>query len=150
MGLLPDTQNCGLRMRRECRERFPRHRRSAIPTCITARAWHVPWCMPGSLTSGFLKSRSRENRSRHSERMRIPQFCVSGKRPIRNIFKYHLVTLRWCRQLKYFLKEKTVPLILHSRHSSFCGIFYSTFDILRYITQKLFLQLCLVGLEIRS
>ena len=25
MGLLPETQNCGLRMRRECRERFPRH-----------------------------------------------------------------------------------------------------------------------------
>ena len=25
MGLLPDTWNCGLRMRRECRERFPRH-----------------------------------------------------------------------------------------------------------------------------
>ena len=24
MGLLPDTQNCGLRMRRECRERFPK------------------------------------------------------------------------------------------------------------------------------
>ena len=23
MGLMPDTQNCGLRMRRECRERFP-------------------------------------------------------------------------------------------------------------------------------
>ena len=23
MGLLPDTYNCGLRMRRECRERFP-------------------------------------------------------------------------------------------------------------------------------
>ena len=23
MGLLPDTQNCGLRMHRECRERFP-------------------------------------------------------------------------------------------------------------------------------
>ena len=23
MGLLPDTLNCGLRMRRECRERFP-------------------------------------------------------------------------------------------------------------------------------
>ena len=38
MGLLPDTQNCGLRMRRECRERFPSHRRLAIPTCITARA----------------------------------------------------------------------------------------------------------------
>ena len=26
MGLLPDTLNCRLRMRRECRERFPRHR----------------------------------------------------------------------------------------------------------------------------
>ena len=31
--------NCRLRMRRECRERFPRHRGLAIPTCITARAW---------------------------------------------------------------------------------------------------------------
>ena len=38
MGLLPDTPNCGLRMRRECRERFPRHHGLAIPTCITARA----------------------------------------------------------------------------------------------------------------
>ena len=27
-----------VRMRRECRERFPRHRRLGIPTCITARA----------------------------------------------------------------------------------------------------------------
>ena len=36
MGLLPDTQN--LRVRRECRERFPRHRGLAIPTYITARA----------------------------------------------------------------------------------------------------------------
>ena len=28
-------------MRRECRERFPRHRGLAIPTCITARAWRT-------------------------------------------------------------------------------------------------------------
>ena len=57
MGLLPDTQNCGLRMRRECRERFPRHRLQRPPvgdpdmhygTCVT----HVPWCMSGSLTRG--------------------------------------------------------------------------------------------------
>ena len=41
MGLLPDTQNCGLRMRRECRERLPRHRGLAIPTCIMTRAWHT-------------------------------------------------------------------------------------------------------------
>ena len=56
MGLLPDTKNFGLRMRRECRERFPRPRLKRKPlvsdpdmlhgTCIT----HVPWCMSGSLT----------------------------------------------------------------------------------------------------
>ena len=34
---LADMQNCGLHMRRECRERFPRHHGLAIPTCITAR-----------------------------------------------------------------------------------------------------------------
>ena len=45
-----DTQGYGpltryvklrLRMRRECRKRFPRHRGLAIPTCITARAWRT-------------------------------------------------------------------------------------------------------------
>ena len=58
MGFLPDTQNFALRMRRECRERFPRCRLQRKPlvcnpgmhhgTCVT----HVPWCMSGSLTSG--------------------------------------------------------------------------------------------------
>ena len=43
---------------------------------------HVPWCMPGSLTSGFLWSQWRGKRSRHSRCMRNPQFHVSGKRPI--------------------------------------------------------------------
>ena len=47
-------------------------------TCMT----HVPWCMSGSLTHGFLWSRWRGNRSRHSRRMRNLQFYVSGKRPI--------------------------------------------------------------------
>ena len=78
MGLLPDTENCEVRMRRECRERFPRHRSLAIPTCITASAWR----MPGSLTSGFLWSLWRGKRYRHSRRMRNPRFCISGKRPI--------------------------------------------------------------------
>ena len=44
-------------------------------TCVA----HVPWCMPGSLTIGFLGSRWRGKRSRH---MRNPQFYVSGKRPM--------------------------------------------------------------------
>ena len=58
MDLLPDTQTCWLRMRRECRERFPRNRRQrklwvSDPgmyhgTCVT----HVPWCMSGSPTGG--------------------------------------------------------------------------------------------------
>ena len=44
--------------------------------CVT----HVPWCMSGSLTSGFLWSQGK--RSRHSRRMHNQQFYVSGKRPI--------------------------------------------------------------------
>ena len=82
MGLLSDTYNCGLRMRRECRERFPHHRGLAIPTCITARAWRTcrDWCMAGSLTISFLWSRWRGKRSRHSRRMRKPKLNVSGKR----------------------------------------------------------------------
>ena len=47
-------------------------------TCVT----HVSWCMPGSITSGFFWFRWRGTRSRHSRRMRNPQFYVSGKRPI--------------------------------------------------------------------
>ena len=47
-------------------------------TCVT----HVPSCMPGSLTSGFLWSRWRGKRYRHCRCMRNPQFYVSGKRPI--------------------------------------------------------------------
>ena len=83
IGLLPDTENCGLCVHRECRERFPHHRLKRKPpvsdpgmhhgTCIT----HVRWCMSGSLTPS-----GGENVSRHSRRMRNPQFYVSGKRPI--------------------------------------------------------------------
>ena len=39
MGILTDTKSSGLHMRRECRERFLRHRSLATPTCIKARAW---------------------------------------------------------------------------------------------------------------
>ena len=47
-------------------------------TCVT----HVPWCMPGSLTIGFLWSRWWGKRSRHSRRMCNPQSYISDKRPI--------------------------------------------------------------------
>ena len=45
-------------------------------TCVTS----VPWCMPGSQTSGFLWSRWRGKRFRNSRRMRSPQSYVSDKR----------------------------------------------------------------------
>ena len=58
MGLLPDMLYCVLRMRRECRERFPRlrlQRKLLVSdpgmhhgTCVT----HAPWCMLGSLPRG--------------------------------------------------------------------------------------------------
>ena len=41
IGILTDTYNCGLRMRRECQERFPRYRGLAISTCIMALAWRT-------------------------------------------------------------------------------------------------------------
>ena len=72
-------------MRRECRERFPRHwfqRKMLVSdpgmhhsTCAT----HVPWCMSGSLHTRWWGKRSR-----HLRRMRNPQFYVSGKRPMEN------------------------------------------------------------------
>ena len=40
----------------------------------------VSWCLLGSLTSGFLWIRWRGKHSQHSQRMRNPQFHVSGKR----------------------------------------------------------------------
>ena len=58
----PDTQNWGLRMGRECRERFPRHQLQRKPlvsdpgkhhgTCLT----YMPWCNSGSLTRGGLEN----------------------------------------------------------------------------------------------
>ena len=49
---------------------------------------HVPWCMPGSLTSGFLCRRRRGKRSRHSRRMLNRQFYISSKRPMGCLHKY--------------------------------------------------------------
>ena len=62
-------------------------------TCVT----HVPWCMPGSLTSGFLWIRWRGKHSRHSRCMRNLQFYASDKRPvdasIKNVFIWFWATL---------------------------------------------------------
>ena len=47
-------------------------------TCVT----HVLWCMRGWLTSGFLWSRWRGKRSRHSRCMHNSQVYLSGKMSI--------------------------------------------------------------------
>ena len=59
MGLLPDTQNCECACSGNAGNVFPSPQISDPDihhgTCVT----HVPWCMPGSLTSGFLWNRRR-------------------------------------------------------------------------------------------
>ena len=84
-------------MRREYRKRFPRHqlqRKRLVSdpgmhhnTCVT----HIPWCRPGT------DPRWRGKLSRHSRRMRNPQFYLSGKRPVNRSLsskrKYHIMLL---------------------------------------------------------
>ena len=71
-------------------------------TCMT----HVPWCMPESLTRGLLWSRWQGKRSRHSRRMRNPQFYVSGKKSmiIWIFHEYHNIHALWY-SLKYTDKQ---------------------------------------------
>ena len=74
-----------------------------VKTCILTRSWAswpirkiancacagnagnvspcVTWCMPGSLTSGYLGSRWRGKRSRHSLHKRNPQFTYLLRGP---------------------------------------------------------------------
>ena len=56
-------------------------------TCVR----HVPWCMPGSLNSGFLWRRWREKCSRHSRHMRNTQFYVSSKRPLELLLSWSII-----------------------------------------------------------
>ena len=78
-------------------------------TCVT----HVSWCVPGSLTSGFLWSRWRGKRSLHFQRMRNPEFYVSGKRPFVECVKtWKLILLRLSQ------------LIPHSALDIFRSIFF--------------------------
>ena len=86
MGLLPNTWNCVLGMRRECREPF-------FPTNVGKRSRHASRHVrharavihARSLTSGFLWSRWQGKRSPHSRHMRNPKFYVSDKRPMDTI-----------------------------------------------------------------
>ena len=75
--------------------------------CVT----HVPWCMLGSQTSGFLWNQWRGKCSRHSRHMRNPQFYVSGKRSIVSMLIHFLkcFCLRKCPSNKVL---NSLPLLV--------------------------------------
>ena len=82
------------------RERFPPPRVSDPDMHHGTYVTHVPWCMPGSLISGFPWRRWREKRSRHSRRMPNPQFYISGKRHM-VIFYQSSWRARWVIVVKH-------------------------------------------------
>ena len=57
------------------------------------RVTHVPWCMPGALTSSFLWSRRRGETFPAFSAHAHPQFYVSGKRPMEFTFMTTVATL---------------------------------------------------------
>ena len=83
MGLLPDTQNCGC----ACAGNVG----NVFPATEGKRSWHASRHVRDAravMHAGIanyrfpLKSAVGGKRSRHSRRMRIPQFYASGKRPM--------------------------------------------------------------------
>ena len=87
-------------------------------TCVT----HVPWCMPGSLNSCFIWIRWRGKCSRHSRRMRNPQFYVSGKRSITiNVAVRSLSRLPCHRVMN---QRELILKIVVSMTAEFPGFFY--------------------------
>ena len=75
-------------------------------TCVT----RVPWCMSGLLTSGFLWNRWKGKLSWHSWIMSNPQFYVSGKTPMENLFKLK----------SYFPGQVTSAVIFFALFGKFC------------------------------
>ena len=90
MGLLPDTQYCGLRMHRERRERFPRHRGVSDPGMQSRRMKHVPWCMSKSLTHS-----GRENVPSIPGAWATRNFAYLVRGPWSSCFTYCLVCFLW-------------------------------------------------------
>ena len=68
-------------MRRECRERFPRHRHQNKPFVSDPDMHHGVRHARAVMHAGIANSQCRGKRSRHSRRMHNPQLYVSSKRP---------------------------------------------------------------------
>ena len=72
-------------------------------TCVT----HVPWCMTGSLTSGFLWSRWQENVPGIPGACASRIFVVFGKRPMDRTSSYTaIVDLQCVRHLHWDVNKK--------------------------------------------
>ena len=59
-------------------------------TCMT----HVPWCMPGSLVSGFIWSWWRGKRSRYPRRMRKSQIAYLVRGPWQSLIRRYFQVLQ--------------------------------------------------------
>ena len=114
MGLLPDTQNCRLRMCRERRERFPCHRLKRKPLVSDFSMRHARAVMH----VGIANPRWRWKRSRPSRCMRNPQFYVSDKRPIHVRYGLCKTTVNEMFGVKFWTYQVIRFNILHWCHMS--------------------------------
>ena len=115
-GPLTKYVNCGLRMRRECRERFPRHRLQRKPLVKDPDMHHARTVMH----VGIVNPRWRGKRSRHSRRMRHPQYYVSGKKPVNKTGHIHLYTTKHRYEIKFNICCQSSNLV-YCIYSNTCG-----------------------------
>ena len=69
-------------------------------TCVM----HVPWCMPGTLTSDFLWSQWRGKRSRHCRACATYSFAYLVRGPC--VLRCHFKFILWCivnMHLRYYM-----------------------------------------------
>ena len=107
-------------------------------TCVT----HLPWCMPGSLTRGFLWIRWRGKRSRHSRRIRNPLIFLSGKRSTGLLFSRFTYPTRIICMMFQDL-SLVVRTAFGALGQTFAPLCWSTFD--NGTQNKLVRWFCKVG-----
>ena len=99
-------------MRQECRESFPRHRFQWKPQVSMDHAMRHARAV---MHVGIANSRWWGKRSRHSRRMRKPQFYISDKRPI-----------KWCRYsvcpLQYVHMSLRTNILVVVKQSIYMGL----------------------------
>ena len=112
-GLLPDTQNCGLRMRRgNAGNVFPPPTSKETTSWLSRHASRHVRHDRGVMHVGIANPRWRGTRSR---RMRNPQFYVSGKRRIRK----KLIWRNFCENISVHRLSNCLPS---------CVYVYETFN----------------------